>query len=85
MKSPFPGMDPYLERHWPDVHSRLVHDAANSLQRQLGGPLRARIGKRRVMEEDSDLVRSIEFSDAEPLAGEEEAWAEEVLKAAGKR
>ncbi|MGO9470092.1 MAG: DUF4058 family protein, partial [Isosphaeraceae bacterium] len=20
MKSPFPGMDPYLERHWGDVH-----------------------------------------------------------------
>ena len=24
MKSPFPGMDPYLERHWSDVHPRLL-------------------------------------------------------------
>jgi len=24
MKSPFPGMDPYLEEHWTDVHSTLV-------------------------------------------------------------
>lgn len=23
-KSPFPGMDPYLETHWGDLHSRLV-------------------------------------------------------------
>jgi len=20
MKSPFPGMDPYLQRHWGDIH-----------------------------------------------------------------
>jgi hypothetical protein len=24
MNSPFPGMDPYLEPHWLDVHARLV-------------------------------------------------------------
>ena len=24
MKSPFPGMDPYLERHWSDVYPRLL-------------------------------------------------------------
>lgn len=59
MKSPFPGMDPYLERHWLDVHSRLVVNAANDLQRQLGGPLRARIGERLVVEEESDPIRSI--------------------------
>jgi hypothetical protein len=23
MKSPFPGMDPYLESRWADVHSKL--------------------------------------------------------------
>ena len=59
MKSPFPGMDPYLEAHWPDVHSRLVHNAANAIQRQLIGPLRARIGERLVVEEDLEPVRSI--------------------------
>jgi hypothetical protein len=59
MTSPFPGMDPYLEEHWPDVHPRLVHDAANALQRQLTGPLRARIGERLIIEEDAEAVRSI--------------------------
>jgi hypothetical protein len=24
MPNPFPGMDPYLEAHWSDVHARLV-------------------------------------------------------------
>lgn len=24
MKSPFPGMDPYLEQHWGDVHTSLM-------------------------------------------------------------
>jgi len=24
MKSPFPGMDPYLEQHWRSVHHRLL-------------------------------------------------------------
>jgi hypothetical protein len=59
MTSPFPGMNPYLEAHWPDVHSRLVNNAANALQRQLAGPLRARIGERLVVEEEFDPVRSI--------------------------
>ena len=27
MPSPFPGMDPYLEKsgHWPDFHSKLIN------------------------------------------------------------
>ena len=43
MKSPFPGMDPYLEGYWPDVHSRLVVLASNALQPQLPDGLFARI------------------------------------------
>jgi hypothetical protein len=34
MKSPFPGMDPWLEAHWGDVHARLIVEASNQLQRQ---------------------------------------------------
>jgi hypothetical protein len=59
MKSPFPGMDPYLEAHWADVHQRLIHDSCNALNRQLRGSLRARMGERVVVEQDSDPVRSI--------------------------
>lgn len=59
MKSPFPGMDPYLEKHWRDVHASLVHDARNAIQRQLGGGLRARIDERLIVEEEGILKRAI--------------------------
>ena len=35
MASPFPGMDPYLEPHWLDVHTSLVTGARDSLNEQL--------------------------------------------------
>lgn len=50
MKSPFPGMDPYLERHWRDVHATLVVLSRGMLQPQLGAGLRARIEERLVVE-----------------------------------
>src|SRR2546423_7786011 len=59
MQSPFPGMDPYLERHWSDVHARLIYLACNEINRQLGGDLRARMGERVVVEQDFDPIRSI--------------------------
>lgn len=43
MRSPFPGMDPYLERHWRDVHTRLMVYAVDQLQEQLPGDLIARV------------------------------------------
>jgi hypothetical protein len=43
MPSPFPGMDPYLEMHWRDVHARLVIYACDALQGILPTPLRARV------------------------------------------
>jgi Protein of unknown function (DUF4058) len=49
MKSPFPGMDPYLERHWGDVHQALVTYIRDQLQASLPDDLRAR------MQERSDL------------------------------
>ena len=42
MPSPFPGMDPYLEHHWRDVHLSLITYARNALQRKLPAGLRAR-------------------------------------------
>jgi hypothetical protein len=33
MKSPFPGMDPYLERNWGDVHSSIIYIAKQALPR----------------------------------------------------
>jgi hypothetical protein len=46
MKSPFPGMDPYLDRHWSDVRARLIVYISDQLQPQLGGSLRARVEER---------------------------------------
>lgn len=46
MKSPFPGMDPYLEQHWGDVHQAFVTYLRDSLQPQLPSGLRARMEER---------------------------------------
>src|SRR5579864_3894891 len=43
MPSPFPGMDPYLEAHWRDVHASLVIYARDALQGVLPSSLRARV------------------------------------------
>jgi len=59
MRSPFPGMDPYLERHWRDVHASLVLGARNSIQPQLGSDLRARVDERLVGESALDARRAI--------------------------
>ncbi len=81
MKSPFPGMDPYLDAHWPDVHPRLIVDASNLLQGQLGESLVARIEERLIVEDPfsgvsrriGPDVRVVEHgigsSTAEPLGG----------------
>ncbi len=43
MPSPFPGMDPFLEAHWGDVHSRLSVYACDILQPRLPGDLVASV------------------------------------------
>lgn len=46
MPSPFPGMDPYLDAHWGDVHTRLITYASDQLQTVLPRDLRARVERR---------------------------------------
>jgi hypothetical protein len=43
MKSPFPGMDPYLEQSWGDVHTSLVTYSRDQLQKALPNDLVARV------------------------------------------
>ena len=50
MKSPFPGMDPYLERSWGDVHSRLITGASGMLNGILPEDLVARVEERVVVD-----------------------------------
>ena len=59
MKSPFPGMDPFLERHWQDVHSRFMVYASTQLNRQLPTELLARVEESLAVETDDVRTRTI--------------------------
>ena len=43
MSSPFPGMDPYLEAHWRDVHTSMMTYIRDQIQDQLPFDLVARV------------------------------------------
>jgi hypothetical protein len=54
-RSPFPGMDPYLEPHWPAVHAIFIVETWRSLNRSLPADLSATVEERIAV--DSDLDR----------------------------
>lgn len=43
MRSPFPGMDPFLESRWPEVHASLIVYSRNRINRNLPNDLQANI------------------------------------------
>lgn len=53
MPSPFPGMDPYLEAHWLDVHTALVAAARRALNERLPEDLIARAEERVAIESEA--------------------------------
>jgi hypothetical protein len=59
MQSPFPGMDPYLEKYWHEVHQGLIIYTRDILQENLPPALRARAEQRVVLEEDSGNWRTV--------------------------
>lgn len=59
MASPFPGMDPYLEQHWRDVHASLIIYARDQLQPRLPKSLRSRVEERVFVESDQGEGRSM--------------------------
>jgi len=59
MKSPFPGMDPYLEAHWGDVHATLMVYARNQLNAQLPGDLQARVEESLAVTGDEGTLRTV--------------------------
>ncbi len=59
MKSPFPGMDPYLEARWGDVHQRLITYSADQLGIHLPADLRARVQERVFVEADAKEIRRV--------------------------
>jgi hypothetical protein len=52
MTSPFPGVDPYLQRRWSDIHSTVVPAIKESLQPHLPPGLKARSEERVVLTRD---------------------------------
>lgn len=50
MRSPFPGMDPYLQSRWSDVHAKLIAFIGEALQPVLPADLRARSEERILLE-----------------------------------
>src|SRR5436190_15904532 len=71
MPSPFPGMDPYLEAHWRDVHARLIIYASDALQGMLPSGLRARVEESVLLETPKGIsdhplfpdVRVVEYAE----------------------
>ena len=62
MKSPFPGMDPYLERHWGDVHQRWQPTSAIRFNAACPRTCVARM-QERIYIELPHLKRSIDYPD----------------------
>src|SRR5579872_6216298 len=54
LKSPFPGMDPYLEQFWPDLHASLIIYTRDQIEEQLPATLIARVEERIVLEVEED-------------------------------
>lgn len=59
MRSPFPGTDPCLERHWRDVHAALITYSRDALLAKLPDDLLARIEERVYVESRGEVVRTI--------------------------
>ena len=57
MPSPFPGMDPYLEPHWRDIHSSLITECRRHLNRSLPEGLVARSEERIAIDADGDVIQ----------------------------
>jgi hypothetical protein len=53
-RSPFPGMDPYLEPHWLDIHTKLVAYSADALNVVLPQSLIARTEERIAIASEAD-------------------------------
>ena len=74
MKSPFPGMDPYLEQYWGDVHTTLMVYARNQINENLPDDLQARVEESVSVEIDEGFHRTV-YPDIR-VVEEPGAWSE---------
>ena len=67
MPSPFPGMDPYLEKPslWPDVHIELISGIRAALNRQLSASYFAQIQERIYVSTEDDPGRLVLIPDVQ--------------------
>jgi uncharacterized protein DUF4058 len=75
MPSPFPGMDPYLERPslWPDVHHGLITQIQGSLNARLRPKYVARVETRVYISDDEDPGREVMIPDIQLETGAKRA------------
>jgi hypothetical protein len=81
MPSPFPGMDPYLEAHWRDIHAGLIIYSRDALQGVLPGSLRARVEESVLLETPQGIgdhllfpdVRVVEYTSKRPTEARPES------------
>lgn len=68
--SPLPGMDPYLESRWPEVHASLIVYARNQINPNLPDDLRANIEESLTVycdDEQRGIRPDVHVSQDEPL------------------
>jgi hypothetical protein len=58
-QSPFPGLDPYLQRHWSDFHHSFIQYSRDALQNELPEGLLSRVEERVYLEGFEGRIRSI--------------------------
>src|SRR4051812_7293071 len=57
MKNPFPGMNPWLEEYWQDVHASLLVYARDQLNIKLPQGFQARIDERLAIDAEPEMPR----------------------------
>ena len=55
-QNPFPGLNPWLQRHWPDVHLKLLSYISDAVSGELPDDLVARTEQQVTVEEGGDLI-----------------------------
>jgi len=58
MKNPFPGMNPWLEEFWRDVHAKLLVYACDQLNGELPADLHARVDERLAIDTEEEKGRA---------------------------
>ena len=58
LTNPFPGMNPYLQENWSDVHTALIGFIREALADELPPDLSARAEERITVSDDEDEIRS---------------------------